>query len=551
MHCVNSHLNNQKKLLDDSIRDIKNPSNNFTSIYFAVGYLQGIAEKEPEIITIDAIAILERLLRDRRYETERRGFFLFRLAADTLKAVIEHSNGNPAGAEAQKALMSTLDGTSGYAHRVSAEALGALPLEIECPENIELKQGHIPHLQWSALKDKTGLEITSSMSLVGRSLVAELVSERDLLVLKFARPQDTPSALLGEALWMEHIRNIAGTLTRQFDIPKPIKIHGNYLFRLVDPPFQALENSDLHPEMYAISFLAHKDYFRYPNHSIKGAHLGSEKLLEVIARNAWILGWLTSLGMIHTAPIPLFHNRVERHRRRDQGLYEWFRAGRLDRWLESCLYPNLGLTGPRDFEHFIIFRGPPRQLYRYIGSHLLSLLLVSGSSFRYKDQNRIGFDDKGRPFDTRELFDESLLKEMILRVFLEYYHGFVGETYGGKLPLDIRHLTERMIHEMGVDNHMEEMVRVADQNEMTDASFRAFLLERGYTEEALTHCNKGERDLVIQTGPHLGAFNDEISLPELIEAVGAVSALCISGRYWKQKNKGQIASGMGSILAWR
>ena len=277
MHCVNSHLNNQRKLLDDSIRDIKNPSKDFTSMYFAVGYLQGIAEKDPEIITIEAIVTLQRLLRDRRYEKERRGFFLFRLAADTLKAIIENSNGSPAGAEAQKALMSTLEDTTGYAHRVSAEALGALPLEIESPENIALAQGHIPHLQWSALKEITRIEITS-VSLVGRSLVAELVSEKNLLVLKFARPEDTPGALLNEALWMDHIRNMTGTLTCRFNIPKPIEIHGNYLFKLVDPPFQALENSDLHREMYAISFLAHKDYFRYPNHSIEGTHLETEKI---------------------------------------------------------------------------------------------------------------------------------------------------------------------------------------------------------------------------------------------------------------------------------
>jgi hypothetical protein len=343
--------------------------------------------------------------------------------------------------------------------------------------------------------------------------------------------------LIGEALWMEHIRNIAVPVECRFDIPKPLKIHGKHLFKLIDLPFQDLGNSNLHPEMYALSFLTHKDYFRYPNHPIEGVHLESEKVLEVIARNARILGWLTSLGMIHTAPIPLFHNRVARHRRRDQGRYEWFRAGRLDRWLESCLYPNIGFTGPRDFEHFIIFKGPPRQLYRYIGSHLLSLLLVSGSYFRSKDQTRIGCDEKGKPFDTRDLFDEGLLKEMVRRVFLEYYHGFVGETYGDKLSFDIHHLTERMIQEMGVDKHMEELVRVADQKKMTDAAFRAFLLESGYTEEALTQCNKGEHDLVIRTGPHLGAFNDRISLPEVIEAVGAASALCISARYWKQKRR--------------
>ena len=44
-------------------------------------------------------------------------------------------------------------------------------------------------------------------------------------------------------------------------------------------------------------------------------------------------------------PIPLFHNRTQRLRRDDQGRYQWFRAGRLDQWLDSCAFPNLGLSG--------------------------------------------------------------------------------------------------------------------------------------------------------------------------------------------------------------
>jgi hypothetical protein len=542
MHCVNSYLKNQKRLLEDSIRDINNPSTDFISLYFAVGYLQTIAEKDPEIMTIGVIETLGELLQDRRYEKERRGFFLYRLAADTLKALIVRSHHMYLGKEAYKNLIYTLNETSGYAHQVSAEALGALPLDIRSPENKEVIQSHVPCLQWSELFGKTGLKIASSLSFMGRSLVAKLDSECDILVLKFSRLHEIPAALLGEVHWMEHIRDITETMSCRFDIPKPLKIHGKYLFKLVDPPFQPPENLRLHPELYAILFLAHEDYYRYPNHTLQGVSLESNMFLEMIDRNAWILGRLTSLGIIHTAPIPLFHNRVERHRRRDYGLYQWFRAGRLDRWLESCFYPNVGLTGPRDFEHFIPFRGPERQLYRYIGTHLLSLILVCGSYFRNKDRTRIGIDEMGRPFDTRDLFHDDLLKEMVLRLFQGYYHGFVGEAYEDHLPFDLHHLTDRLIDELGVDNHMEEMVRVADQNAMTDAAFRDFLMERGYTEEAITQCKKGEQDLVIQTGPHLGAFNNRISLPELIEAVAAMSALCISGRYWKQESRMAVGS---------
>ncbi len=46
---------------------------------------------------------------------------------------------------------------------------------------------------------------------------------------------------------------------------------------------------------------------------------------------------------------------------------------------------------------------------------------------------------------------------------------------------------------------------------------------------------KGVADIVIYSGPHLGGFNDTISLPELIESVSAMSALCIVGRFWKEK----------------
>ena len=42
------------------------------------------------------------------------------------------------------------------------------------------------------------------------------------------------------------------------------------------------------------------------------------------------------------------------------------------------------------------------------------------------------------------------------------------------------------------------------------------------------------------SGPHLGEFNHDISLPELIEGVGTMSALCIAGKYQKGKNLDRV-----------
>lgn len=266
--------------------------------------------------------------------------------------------------------------------------------------------------------------------------------------------------------------------------------------------------------------------------------------------NAWLLGRLTSLGIVHSAPIPLFHNQVQRQRRRDHGLYEWFRAGRLHAWLDSCSYPNLGLTGIRDFEHFITFKGLNSKLYRYIGTHLLSLFLIAGSYFRNKDRDRVGLDNTGEPVDARDLFDKYFFKELIRVIFLSYYHGFVEKQFRGEIPVGLDELTIRMIEEMGVDRHMEEMLRIADQKEMTDEEFRDFLGKKGYSRGQIKAIKKGIEDIAIFSGPHLGEFNHGISLPELIESVGTMSALCIVGRYLKvQAENTEAGASAGNKLA--
>jgi hypothetical protein len=159
--------------------------------------------------------------------------------------------------------------------------------------------------------------------------------------------------------------------------------------------------------------------------------------------------------------------------------------------------------------------------------------LVTGSYFRGKNRNLVGFDDNGKPVDTRSLFDKGVLKTIILGIFLGYYRGFVQREYQGNVPLDLDRLAFRMIEEMGVDRYMEEILRAADQQAMTDDQFRRFLKERGFADEAIKGLKRGIKDIIVYTGPHLGAFNERISLPELVEAVETMSALCVAGRYWQ------------------
>ena len=529
-----TNIEGQKTVSENEVKD---KASDFTTKYFAVYHLQRLAESHPEIIGPETIFTLEGLLKDRGFSRQRRGFFLFRIAADTLASIIVHSNGQPMADKALSALKNVLATTTGHAHRVSCEALGALPFSIHGPDIEDDDGKNIPRVDWQEILHEKRFKLSSPASFIGRSLVASLDQGNRLLVFKLARASDSPDSLLKEALWMEYLRAVSHSFSLRFDVPVAIRIKSSYVFSIKDIPVRLSKNAGIHPKCYAMAFMADKDYFTYPNDCKIEMRPTETKFCQVMFRNAWLLGKLTSLGIVHSAPIPLFHNRVQRCRRRDNGLYEWFRAGRLDRWLDSCSYPNIGLTGIRDFEHFISFKGLGRDLYRHIGSHMLSLLLVAGSYFRNKNRSKVGFDKHGKPVDARGLFNKRVLKEIVCGVFLRYYHGFVETKFVGGIPLNFDRLVSRMVEEMGVDRHMEEILRVADQKEMTDEEFRHFLIQRGYPDEEISELQKGVKDIVIHSGPHLGGFNESISLPELIQSVETMSALCVAGRYWREHLK--------------
>ena len=523
----NRDLERQRALSENALKD---NAYDFTAKYLAVWHINSLVETNPDVINAGTISALEQVLQDPTVSHQTQAYFLYKHVSNTLCSMIIHSE--ELAGQAFSSLKKLLGKTSGHPHRAVAESLGTLPFSVHGPELNE-NRGNMPSVTWRQIYDETGLTTSHSPELIGRSLVAALPRNKELLVIKLARIHESVQSLHDEPLWMEHLKARSFNFPVRFNVPRAIKIAGSYIFRLQDIPVKMPRKMDIHPEGYAIGFIADKDYFAYPNDIRKERRLSQKEFSEVMSGNAWLLGKLTSLGIVHSAPIPLFHNQVQSQRRRDHGLYEWFRAGRLHAWLDSCSYPNLGLTGIRDFEHFVTFRGLNSNLYRYIGTHILSLFLVAGSYFRNKDRDRVGLDNTGEPVDARDLFDKYFFKELIRVIFLSYYHGFVEKQFRGEIPVGLDELTIRMIEEMGVDRHMEEILRVADQKEMTDEEFRDFLGKKGYSRGQIKAIKKGIEDIAIFSGPHLGEFNHGISLPELIESVGTMSSLCIVGRYLK------------------
>ena len=526
------------------------PRNDFVTTYMTVANLQFIIQKHPDILSQDTAAALMAVLTGTEHAAQKQVFFLYKKAADGLGGIIQATQDQALAETAKNALTHILAAYSDKPCRAAAEALGSVPLTITGPRLPEKPGLTMPRILWGRLLETFGFSADSLFQWKGRNILVAASNHSRVLVLKMARLGEDPAGLADESLWMDFLKDYPADFfddadlsdsARLFQVPRPIKISGNHVFQIDDFPFAPSRGisknpSVIDPRACAVGFTATMDYFCYPNEPENHRPLPAAAFFNIMGQNAWLLGRLTSLGIVHTAPIPLFHNRVQRERRSDRGLYEWPRAGRLDRWLSSCRFPNIGKTGIRDFEHFISFSGSSRKLYQYIGSHVLSLVLVAGSYFRNLEAGLVGLDNDGQPVDARHLFDAGLFAETVRSIFLNYYKGFTGTDFCGPLPFDLDAFVSRLIDEMGVDRHMEEILRVAEQNAMTDTAFYDFLADRGFSEKQIAKFEKGRADIPILTGPHLGGFNQTISVPELIEFTGATSALCVADRYFLMKS---------------
>ncbi|MFP4350785.1 MAG: SidJ-related pseudokinase [Desulfococcaceae bacterium] len=507
----------------------------FSAAFVVVGNLRDLIEAHPEIALPRTVDTLGGIISGTDFIRKRQAFFLYKAAAEALVVIAKQTLPSGLSAEALARLQQVVRTGAGPAHRASAEALGSLPVSITGPAFDPPPAKPIPRIGWKGILQRAGITVSEVPVLMGRSLVAPVEGSDSILVVKFSKTRDGIPGLNAEAAWADRLRTLGNRFSYRFDIPKPIQIQGRYLFQL-NTVWTPISRSDIGGgPVWAIALLAHRDYFGYPNDHRKGRGLDFTEFKGVMNRVAGLMGEMTSMGILHSAPIPLFHNRIQQHRRNDGGIYDWRRGGRLDQWLFSCRYPNFGLTGLRDLEHLESFTGAGSGIYSQIGAQLLSLLLVAGSYFRNRAPERFGFSASGVPVDTRDLFDRRSLLDLVQGIFQSFFTGFTGEADTNMSPEELNDLVDRMIEEMGVDTHMEEILRIPDQEAMSEAEFRDHLASRGLTREAAAAFTKGKQEISLQTGPHLGGFNQRISLPELIRFLETAAALCIARRFEKEQ----------------
>jgi hypothetical protein len=504
----------------------------FGGAYLAVNQIAADLRACPSDCGPASIAALVQALETPAYRLQKQAYSFYRLAAQTLAAAAVHHPDPRIGAQALAAIEARLGRDHDGLQRALCEAAGCLPLAT--PPALSLAppdDGRPPAERLPRVTDRwlirQGLSLPARMRWRGRSLVGVLGPAR-LLIIKCLRADESPAVLAREGAWMTCLARLCRDWPERFQIPQPVRHDRGYLVRR---PADAAGEAALHPGGYALAFTAATDYFAYPNAPAGPGRLAPRQILEVLERNAVLLGRLMALNICHTAPIPLFHNRSQRHRREDGGRYEWRRAGRLDRWLDSCRHPNLALSGLRDFEHLEALPHLPLKRYTGMGVHLLSLFLIAGSYFRTAAPERSGTDSAGRPVDARDLFDADLLLRMLQAIVGGYRRGYLGAGEEGPLLCDPRTAAAAMIEAMGVDRHMEEMLRIADQQQMGRTAFEAFLMRRGWTRAQAAAAPQGQADLILQTGPHLGGFNQAISVPELIRFTAVTAAECVLRRF--------------------
>ena len=515
-------------------------SKDFTASYLALQKLGDDIRRSPALAEESLIRSLEALLEDKTHAGQTCASFLYRQAAEILGELMVSAPQYRLRQRAATALHHFAMHTLGDPCQAAAKALGSLPVRLAEPGFLAPSEHPLPELTLEEVVQRSGIS-PGRPSWIGRCLVLPDRNSAHTLVLKCASRREEAASLRKEAAWIKTLRHIEGLGScRRFDIPCLLWPEEERSLISIGPQLQdnALfrTSSSQGPPEAVLPFTVHRDYFVYAQGSDPcNGVLPWERFREIMSRNSYLLGRLTAQGIVHTAPIPLFHNRAQQARRDDQGLYLWERRGRLDRWLASTLYPNFGLSGLRDFEHLEPAARNGSSLFRLMGAQILSLLLVCGSYFRLQEPQKVGYDASRAPIDVRYLFDTERLMELIATVFASFYEGFVGCELGEPPPRITAELAERMREELGVDRYMTELWRASDQMALRENEFYSFLRAHSYSEASLAAIRPGQEDIPLLTGPHLGEFNRSISLPELIDFTAGASAACISAKYLQDK----------------
>lgn len=509
---------------------LEDNSREFSAVYMDMRNLRGILEHNPDLADMRVIEAVANVVMEKRYSDQRMSRLMYRECSRTLSAVGFGCSDRNISSRSICLLIGAASSCGGPASIEASSGLGTMVFNVGLRQLPPDFDGECPAIDYQDLIQSSG--VAEFIGFTGRSAVFTTYNTDQLFVIKFARNGEDPASLHLEGEWMDLAHIFAVDPAVRFDCPTPVRMAARVLFKITGEDVRNLRGfpENLDENCYAMAYHAHREYFCYPNDSRVGCQLPFDAFMEVMRRNSFLLGKMSGEGILHEAPIPLFHNRVQAMRRNDAGVYQWHLFGRLDRWLDSCEFPNFGVSGLRDFEHLKLMKPGKESFYYCVGSHFLSILLVVGSWFRAKNVKLRGIDEYGDPVDARSLFDEDQFVKILSECFESYYYGFCGKTFSSEIDLHIPKLVKRMIDEMGVDRHMHEFMRVADQDMLSDEEFHKYLISCGMEEIQALAVKKGASDVRLVTGPHLGDFNRSISLPEIVEWSAMAAGCCIASK---------------------
>lgn len=278
------------------------------------------------------------------------------------------------------------------------------------------------------------LKSASSPRVIGRTLICPLDDGRKL-VIKLAQGMDEPRDLDYEAAMLTYLGKNKELLGVVSDLPQPIRaFKDGCLFKLKALPLspEKIHKQNIHPEKFAIAYLIPKDipYLTYLNDK----ELPTEEFYKAALRNIQDLARLARYLIIHQVLIPLYHSFE------DQDPYRIFistGAGRLERWIKSCEFPNLRVSGIADLEHLESFDHISPTEYRdKLGDQLFSWTLIISSYFKLKHN----FEE-----------EKGLFKALLRDGFNTYYSIITqGESVLDEC-IDWESLANRMIEVMGRD----------------------------------------------------------------------------------------------------
>jgi hypothetical protein len=506
-------------------------SPSFTAQYMNVRSCAEKIASYPDRATTEDIESLGRTLRDSSHAAQTCAHFLYQEAAMALARFVRTTSKFDLRTQAWRILDTFTLETAGSPSLAAAQALGSLPLHITPLHHPASDPAPVRPAELSDLLRHSGIQ-SPGYTLAGRSLLFRDHAAPDrILVLKMAKTREQAQGLANEAWWMKHLADHPQMLPGQH-IPSPL----NGLCRVNMESISEFKGfQPAWKEAVCLPYLTCSEYFTYALDPDPEYRLAFADFRQVLAQAAHGLGRLSRQGIVHKAPVPLFHNRVQSARRDDNGFYIWTRGGRLDRWFDSCLYPNFGPSGLRDFEHLETWSGYPRHLYRDLGAQIMSLILAAGSWFRLKEPKLMGLTPQGHPVDARHLFDRTALISLLETIIREFSAGFLGRPLDAAL-IDCQKFADPFIEGMGMDRHMTEVLRRQDQLAYDPESFHALLRAKAQDPGVAQNCLPGEQDITLVTGPHLGEFNSRISVPELTSLCGVVAGLCIAAAYFEEQS---------------